>query len=119
MEPFIDDNRVQAKISARAEQLYAAHRQSICARTDTLFAWLMVLQWLGGIAAALWISPRTWTGTASEIHVHVWVAILLGGLVASLPIALAVTRPGSLGTRHVMAFAQMLFSASPRVPSAA
>ena len=76
-----------------------------------LFAWLMLLQWLGGVAVAIWISPRTWIGTASEIHIHVWVAVLLGGAISSLPIYLALSRPGSAVTRFVIASAQMLFSA--------
>ena len=36
-----------------AEALFQNHQQAIYQRTDRLFAALMVLQWLGGIAAAL------------------------------------------------------------------
>jgi signal transduction histidine kinase len=76
-----------------------------------MFAWLMVCQWLAGIGAALWISPRTWIGTTSQVHVHVWAAILLGGAISSLPVFLAFKRPGYAFTRHTIAVAQMLTSA--------
>jgi signal transduction histidine kinase len=76
-----------------------------------MFAVLMVLQWLGGIAAALWISPRTWVGSTSYIHIHVWAAALLGGLIVAFPIILALTHPGRTLTRHAIAIAQMLEAA--------
>src|SRR6202021_676562 len=43
-------------------------------------------------------------------HPHVWVALLLGGGVISLPIALALWRPGRSITRQIIAIAQMLMS---------
>ncbi len=63
-----------------AEELYQKHARSIHEHTDRLFAGLMVVQWLAGIAAAYWISPRAWAGTTSQTHLHVWTAIYLGGL---------------------------------------
>jgi PAS domain S-box-containing protein len=85
------------------EELNANHK-----RTDRLFAWLMVIQWLAGIAAALLISPRAWAGTYSHIHIHVWVALFLGGMISGFPVFMAVTRAGSVLTRHVIAVGQML-----------
>ncbi len=79
-------------------------------RTDRLFATLMGLQWLAGIAAAIWISPRTWIGANSQVHWHVWAAIFLGGLIASLPLFLIWKQPGKTLTRHTIAVAQMIFS---------
>jgi hypothetical protein len=49
----------------------------------------MTIQVVGAVIAAVWISPRTWIGTRSEVHVHVSAAIVLGGVISSLPIALA------------------------------
>jgi hypothetical protein len=80
-------------------------------RIDRLFVGLMLVQWIAGIATAWWISPRTWTGTNSSIHVHVWAAILLGGVVTLLPVAMALMRPGMAMTRHTIAAGQMLWSA--------
>jgi hypothetical protein len=43
--------------SQRAADIFAASQQAIHRRTDRLFAGLMALQWIGGIAFALWVSP--------------------------------------------------------------
>src|SRR4051794_7426063 len=94
-----------------ADELYKRHRQTIYRRTDFMFAMLMAAQWLFGIAAAFLISPRTWAGTASAIHPHVWAALLLGGALSSLPILLALLKPGHVATRYVISVAQMLWSA--------
>jgi PAS domain S-box-containing protein len=85
------------------EELNANHQ-----RTDRLFAWLLLMQWLGGMAAAVWISPRAWAGQSSHIHLHVWVALFLGGIICSFPVFMAIARAGSVLTRHVIAAAEML-----------
>src|SRR5262249_8945644 len=95
----------------RAEELFRQHQGVIFRRTDRLFAGLMVFQWLGGIAAALWISPRAWAGPYSETHLHVWAALFLGAAIISLPVALALLQPGRVCTRHTIAVAQMLIGA--------
>ncbi len=100
-----------SEIHARAEELLRHDLNNIHRRTDRLFAGLMVLQWLACITAALWISPRTWAGAWSAPHIHVWAALLLGGAISSLPVLLALLRPGEVLTRHVIAAAQMLTSA--------
>jgi PAS domain S-box-containing protein len=71
----------------------------------------MLIQWIAGIAASLWISPRTWAGQNSQTHIHVWAAVFLGGAISAFPIILVVTRPGQSATRYVIATAQMLMSA--------
>jgi PAS domain S-box-containing protein len=93
-----------------AEELYRAHERSIFVQTDRLFAGLMVVQWLAGVAAAYWISPRTWAGSTSQTHVHVSAAIYLGGLITLLPVALALVRPGHVATRYVISTCQVLMS---------
>ncbi len=96
-------------------QLTAEHFQNHCQqvwqRTDRMFAGLMALQWLAGIGVALWITPFTWIGANSSIHLHVLAAIFLGGVIAAFPILLVFFRPGQPITRHVIAVAQMLASA--------
>lgn len=63
------------------------------------------------MGVALWLSPRAWTGTHSQIHVHVWLALWLGGIITSVPVLLARFRPGKPMTRHAVAVGQMLMSA--------
>ncbi|MCD6052611.1 MAG: integral rane sensor hybrid histidine kinase, partial [Verrucomicrobia bacterium] len=95
------------RLQNRASELYEAHRQRIFVQTDRLMTWLMLVQWLFGIVAALWISPRTWLGAESSTHIHVYAAIFLGAAITSFPVYLAHRHPGEALTRHVIAAAQM------------
>ena len=97
--------------SAHADALFETHRQEIFRKTDQLLARLMVVQWFAGILMALLVSPRTWTGQASSVHIHVWAAIFLGGAISVFPIWLAYVWPGAAITRYTIATAQMLMSA--------
>jgi PAS domain S-box-containing protein len=96
---------------ARTKELFGEQRQSIAEHTDRIFSRLMVCQWIAGIVAAIFISPRTWAGTESRIHLHLWAAIVLGALVTSLPVLMAWRQPGKALTRHTIAVGQMLMSA--------
>lgn len=98
-------------IASRAAELLAQRKQAVYGRTDRMFAWLLVFEYAAGVVTALVISPFTWAGTTSQIHLHVWTAAILGALVVSLPIWLAVRYPGWWLTRHVIAAGQMLTSA--------
>lgn len=95
----------------RADELFRNQQHGLHARTDRLFAVLMVVQWIAGIIAAWWISPLTWSGEMSETHLHVWAAIFLGGAISALPIYMARFRSGQTITRHIIAVSQMLTSA--------
>ena len=92
----------------RADQLYRSFKLETAQRTDRLFAGLFIFQWIVGIILALVVSPRTWYGAESEPHIHVWAAVVLGGAVSSLPVFLALKRPGTNFTRHTIAVGQML-----------
>jgi signal transduction histidine kinase/CheY-like chemotaxis protein len=98
-------------VTPRARELMTSHQRQIYTQTSHLFAILMSLQWVAGIAAALWISPKTWVGATSSINLHVWLAIFLGGAITGLPVFLALTQPAEAMTRHVVAVGQMLMSA--------
>ena len=97
--------------SARTAVLFNEQHQTIVRHTDRLFAWLMTCQWVAAVAAALLISPRTWHGTQSGIHLHVFAAFILGGIITVLPVFLALTQAGKPLTRHTIAVGQMLMSA--------
>lgn len=97
--------------TARVAEIFDEHQQLVHKRTDRMFAGLMLLQWVAGIVAALVVSPKTWAGAESQTHPHVWAAILLGGAISSLPIVLALTRPGRPTTRYTVAVGQMLMGA--------
>jgi two-component system sensor histidine kinase/response regulator len=95
---------------SRTRELLNEHQQRIYKATDQLFGWLMLAQWIAAILIAQWISPRTWAGTYSQVHLHVWLAVFLGGAIAAFPIALTMFRPGKTYTRHAVAVGQMLMS---------
>ncbi|HUE83307.1 MAG TPA: ATP-binding protein [Pyrinomonadaceae bacterium] len=97
--------------SSRSKELFRKHQLDIYKRTDHMFAVLMTLQWIAGIVAAYWISPRTWIGSTSQTHIHIWAALFLGAAISSLPIFLAITRPGRRSTRYTIAGGQMLMGA--------
>jgi len=98
-------------LEGRADVLFRERQKEICKSTDRLFAWLMFFQWLASIVVALWISPRTWAGTVSEPHIHVFAAIFIGGLITVFPILLAIFQSGATLTRHCIAAGQILMSA--------
>jgi hypothetical protein len=100
-----------AAIVERARERFQAHRDEVFRKTDRMFAWLMIGQWIFGIVLALTFSPYAWEGKTRVVHMHVWAAILLGAAISSLPVALAFVRPGWVVTRHVIAGSQMLWSA--------
>lgn len=100
----------QNTYKARAEALFRQHQLSIYKQTDRVFAILMPIQWLAGILAACFLSPLTWDGAESRIHIHIWTAILLGGTITILPVALVFMRPGTVITRNIVAISQMLMT---------
>jgi signal transduction histidine kinase len=101
----------ESALQQRASELFLAAENDLHRHTDQLFARLMIVQWLAGFGAALWISPLTWIGASSQINVHVWASLLLGGAISGFPVWLAWNYPGLVLTRHVIAAAQMLTSA--------
>jgi two-component system sensor histidine kinase/response regulator len=94
-----------------ATTIFREHRKKVFAQTDRLFAVLMIAQWLAAVAVAIWVSPRTWVGPISQIHLHVWASVFLGAIVCSLPVLLVAIKPGAASTRYVIAIAQMLMGA--------
>ena len=97
--------------AVRANELFRDHQQQIYRQTDKLFAKLMLVQWLATVLAALIITPRTWNGQTSQVHMHVWASLLVGGLITLFPVWLTRAWPGAAITRYVIAVAQMLMSA--------
>ena len=99
------------KIKERTAALFDEHMFQTYSRVDKLFAYLMILQWAGAIVLALVVSPKTWAGETSQPHVHLYAALIMGGLLTAMPVFLAFKRPGQALTRHVIVACQVLFSA--------
>lgn len=84
--------------------------QAVYKSTDRIFAVLLPVQWLASIVAVWFVSPFTWNGAESHIHPHLWLAVIVGGLVTSLPLYLTIFKTGEAKTRHIVAISQMLMS---------
>ena len=97
-------------LNQRAERIFDSMVERIHVRTDFFFSGLLVAEWAFGIFCSLMISPYTWEGSKSQLHVHVWAALFLGLAIISMPVALGVLRPGRSSTRHAIAVGQMLMS---------
>lgn len=110
METSKAEESFEDQVREKGESYFLLSEDKTHRRTDQLFAYLMIAQWLAGIVLAFIVSPRTWSGIESTIHVHVWAAVFLGGAIAVFPVFLVYTRPGHPLTRHVIAGAQMLMS---------
>jgi PAS domain S-box-containing protein len=95
----------------RADWLYREQMYAGYCRVDTLFGVLLMVEWFCAVVFALLVSPYTWAGETLSVHVHVWTAVVLGGAIVSLPVALVMRRPGDAMTRQAVACGQMLMSA--------
>ncbi len=98
-------------IEERGNVIFKEQYRKLCIETDRLFAKFLLIQWVASICVAFFISPQTWIGSTAFIHIHVWMAIFIGGLFISLPLYLISRQPGEYSTRIVIAISQMLCSA--------
>ncbi len=92
----------------RARQLFAAARDRRYRETGRIFLWLLTAQWIFAIALALVLTPYSSSG---GVHLHVKLAIGVGGLLNLIPVVLIQLRPMWWLTRHVVASVQLLWSA--------
>jgi len=106
-----DEAAQQSRIAARAAEIFQENRDRIYRRVDRMFLFLMGGQWIFGILVALFFSPFAWEGKEKNLHLHVVLAVFLGGALSLFPMLLAWRRPGWVVTRHVIALSQMLWSA--------
>lgn len=106
MKELSDDVQIQQ----RADFLFHEQWQAVITRTDHMMAGLMVVQWIGAVVCALTYSNTAWAGSYSFPHPHVVYALLLGGLITALPVALAMWFSGKVWTRNCIAVCQMLMS---------
>ena len=81
------------------------------ARTNRLFAVLMLVQAITAFTLALVITPWTWSGAENSVHAHVWGSAILGVLLGVIPAYLGWFHSKNPLTRYVMAISQASFSA--------
>ena len=94
--------------ASRARELFESRLKASYQDIDFLFAFLLMLEWLATVLSAVIVSPYAWTGERVSLNSLVWITVILGGAIVSLPIGLALVRPGETITRHTLAIGQML-----------
>jgi len=107
---LMNEEEVSLSIKSRQKEILSERLQRLCSNTDKMFSYLFIFQWFLGIVIACIVSPKTWSGENSYIHIHLWLAIIGGGLIISLPLLLIYMQPGKASTRYCIAAAQSLYS---------
>ncbi|HZN97109.1 MAG TPA: hypothetical protein VFB61_05195 [Gemmatimonadales bacterium] len=97
--------------SERGQKLYDEQLLTQRSNLDNLFSKLLLVQWLAGIVVAIVWSPTGWADKQQNPGGFVTLAIVAGGVLALTPLLMARLMTGARLTRHVMAAAQMMFSA--------
>jgi signal transduction histidine kinase len=99
------------KIEELSEKLFRESYRRLCVDNDRAFSLVMALQWVAAILISLYVSPKTWLGESSATHLHVYIAVFLGGALSLFPIYLTYSQPGAMVNRYVNVVAQALYSA--------
>ncbi len=90
--------------------MFSDHCRQGTLRVHRVMTWMMVGQFLLGLAFALFWSPQTWIGQTPAVHIHVWSALLIGMSLTTVAILWMRWFPTQAHTRHVIAVIQVLWS---------
>ena len=108
---LLDDPGISSPSQSATDQQFKKRLNEVQCWQDRGFCWLLSLQWVAAVGLAVTISPYTWVGRMSSVHLHVYFALVVGGLISLPSILLTIFRPGWVVTRHAVAVSQILFSA--------
>jgi two-component system sensor histidine kinase/response regulator len=95
---------------ARTRDVVSEHLGNNSAETSRLFAILLSLQWIAGVALAFWLGSNARSTASGVPHLQIWLMIFLGGAIIGLPLDAALRRSRSAATRHTVALGQVLLS---------
>ena len=101
---------IAVPLNARAKEIYVNFRVAGDAKTNRLFVGLLLAEWIGGILLAIFVSPYAWEGSESTIHLHVWMAFVLGAMLSLYPVYLVARDPSQRRIKYVIACSQMVYS---------
>ena len=96
-----------ASVTRHAEELLSLSSSALGRRSDGLFAWLLLAEWVGAMVVAWILTPPAaarWLGMPDLFAA----AAVLGALIALPAHALVRFRAGATSTHHVVGLAQML-----------
>jgi signal transduction histidine kinase len=100
----------QATADDYAEKLFAESYEKLCIDNDRVFKFLLIGQWIAAILVAVIYSPKTWIGSQDLVSIHIYAAVIAGGLITSLPLYLMHINPGAKINRYANVIAQGLYS---------
>ena len=106
METLMDAARL-----ARGKQLFDSQLLDQRADLDRLFSKLLLVEWVAAVLVAVVYSPQGWADKPTPAIGHLPLALVGGGALALTPLLMTRVMAGARTTRHLMAAAQMLFSA--------
>lgn len=104
------DYALNLKVEELRKARYREDMRSIAAFADRVFACLMLVQFLAAVAVAIWLTPYTWIGLQSTLHVHVRGALIIGAVLTVLVLYLALSDPGRFSNAVPITIAQILMS---------
>jgi two-component sensor histidine kinase len=105
------DKSIDEKVQLISKNLFTKSYEALCRDNDKVFALILMLQWVGAVVAALVISPRTWLGNQSSVHMHVLFSFIAGGILTIYPVYRNLKMPGAVPNRYINVIAQGLYSA--------
>lgn len=97
-------------LAGRQNEIFEEHLFNHRKQLDKILSLLLIAHWIAALFFALVISPSTWIGKKDLVHLHVWIALIQGGIMTIFPLYLAFTIPGKPVTRYVIAVSQCLFA---------
>ncbi len=97
-------------IEARSQEIYRSFRLAGDQQLNGMFVKLLMVEWLAAVLTAVFVSPYTWAGAQQSVHIHLWLAVVLGGLLAVYPAIVVRLQPGEKTTKYLVTSAQMVFS---------
>ena len=68
MSLSVDELSDESALTERAAQYFAYSYNELASHVDRMFIWLLSAEWLGMMAAAWIIAPRTWTGLHASVN---------------------------------------------------
>jgi methyl-accepting chemotaxis protein len=97
-----------ASLHASADLRFKSAFREVAQKSDQILGIGLIAQWIILIALAFIVSPKTWIGASSSPNKHLIASIVLGGLVAIVPVAMAWFKKGELATRVSIGIAYAL-----------
>ena len=87
----------------RVREIYEENMARLRMRGDDFLARLLLAHWLVEVLVARWLTPYTWIGGVYSVHLHVWLAFVMGALISLPPCLLLLREKSSPLVSHWLA----------------